>query len=461
MIKNGLVWLRRDLRLHDHGALQACLNECEKTYLIFVFDEVILEPLRKKSRSDKRVHFIAQALYEITTQLAKNASGIIIRYGNPREIIPSVVNELKIDKLFYNRDYAPYAQLRDTAVQDELAVRGVRVSSFKDHVIFEPEEVLKDDGTPFRVFTPFSRAWLKSLYADINQTAPYHYEIGDLKNDTPDRYSGLLEVLKIADFDHDEPFLRGGSEEGLRQLNQFSHAIADYETRRNYMNDDQGTSKLSVYLRHGCVSVRDLVNHAMGHKSEGGEKWLSELIWREFYQMIAFHFPHVKSAPFNRKFNTFTYPDNELHYQRWKEGMTGFPVIDASMRCLNKTGWMHNRARMIVASFLCKILLVSWQRGERYFAWKLLDYEYASNNGGWQWSSGTGCDAAPYFRIFNPYLQSKKFDPQGDFIKKWCPELKNLTSKEIHQPPVMNHYPAPIVDYAKQRGEALRLYKDL
>ena len=457
----GLVWFRRDLRLHDHAALSASVRENDKTHLVFVFDENILAPLRQKSRQDDRVHFICQSLLEMQEQLQKHGCSIILRRGCPREIIPNLVEKLNVDTLYFNRDYSPYPLERDSVVEKSLKSVNRSVKSFRDHVIFEPQEVLKNDGTPFRVFTPYSRAWLSSFHAGLSPTKAHECPLSKIANKDKSDFQSIEDVLNLADFEASPPLLPGGTSNGRQRLSDFQAAMKEYNHRRDLLFDEEGTSRISPYIRHGCVSIRELVLSALEHNTQGAEKWLSELIWREFNHMIVGNFPHVKTQPFNAKFNSFHYPGLEEHHQLWKAGKTGFPVIDAGMRCLNETGWMHNRMRMIVASFYCKILLLDWRRGAKYFAWKLLDYEFASNNGGWQWSAGTGCDASPYFRIFNPYLQSKKFDPEGTFIKKWCPELSHLSSKQIHEPPPVDNYPSPIVNYSLKRKEALELYKQI
>jgi deoxyribodipyrimidine photo-lyase len=460
MSKSGLVWIRRDIRLHDHPALAACLAENEITYLVFVFDPHILNPLSKKSSCDRRIQFIAESLLEIAKTLQKNNTGMVILKGVPAIEVPNLVKKLRVNTLYFNHDYSPYAIKRDQGVSEAINKLGVKVKTFKDHVIFEPHEILKKDGQPYRVFTPFSKVWLSKFV----ETDPTHMVdticSENIKSDVKSKFFSVSDILQVIGFSSTGNYLKGGSYAGRVQLASFEKFIDRYDYARDFPGLDQ-TSHLSVYIRHGCLSIRDLVRFLLKFKSKGSDVWLNELIWREFYQMILFHFPHVVNDSFNAKYNHFVYPGSEMFLLAWKEGQTGFPIIDAAMRCLNLTGWMHNRLRMIVASFLCKILLIDWRRGERYFAWKLLDYELASNNGGWQWASGTGCDAAPYFRIFNPYTQSKKFDPEGEFIKLYCPELAQLNAKQIHCPPLVCNYPKPIVDYARKRQESLFLYSQI
>jgi deoxyribodipyrimidine photo-lyase len=479
MKTKALCWLRRDLRLHDHAALHAALQNHDEVYFAFVFDNDILDPLKKRAPGDTRVQFIAESLVEIQAMLSKHNSGLQIRYGNPIIEIPDIVKTLGIDAVYFNRDYTTYPVNRDRSVQEKLEDIGCAVHSFKDHVMFEPHEILKKDGTPYHVFTPYSHAWRLAL--ETTPAARYPITLRNLGPATNSPAGSLERLLAFAGFtdcaatqeaptdSHQKLYTRGGSSAGLQQLKTFSTSIENYETARDFPAIDQ-TSRLSVYIRHGCISIRDMFTLALSDTTIGHEKWLTELIWREFYQMIFFHYPEVHTEAFQPKFKGLKFPTDEVLLAKWKAGQTGFPLIDAAMRCLNQTGWMHNRLRMVVASFFSKIMLLDWKRGERYFSWKLLDYELASNNGGWQWAAGIGCDAAPYFRIFNPTLQSQKYDPHGTFIKTYCPELKNLSAKQIHNPSEAKDlpmgfqlgvdYPRPIVDYKSQRQKALGLYRD-
>ena len=457
-MKTGLVWIRRDIRLHDHPALSRCINECDRTFIVFIFDPEILNPLARKSLADKRIHFISESLLEIQCALHEHHSGIWIKKGVPHEIIPNIMKEYDIDTLYFNRDYAPYPISRDNRVSKTVKNMGRHVATFKDHVIFEPKEVLKKDATAFNVFTPYANKWRALFYNETNPMMTHDCPLNRINNGQVNEINTVDSILNIAEFKTAPAFLKGGTSAARSHLGQFLDIMCDYKELRNYPALDK-TSKLSVYIRHGCLSIRELVRHATDQPSDGSNTWLNELTWREFYQMILYHYPHVTQSSFKSKYTDLAYPGTEASLAAWKAGATGFPIIDAAMRCLNETGWMHNRLRMITASFLCKILLVDWKRGERYFAWKLLDYECASNNGGWQWSSSTGCDSAPYFRIFNPYRQSESFDSEGQFIKQWCPEIGSLSKKDIHDPPKLDIYPAPIVDYKTQRLAALSLYK--
>jgi deoxyribodipyrimidine photo-lyase len=479
MKTKALCWLRRDLRLHDHAALHAALETHDEVYIAFIFDNDILDPLKKRAPGDTRVQFIAESLVEIQSTLRTHNSGIHIRYGNPVIEIPSLVSALGIDAVYFNRDYTTYPVNRDRSVQEKLETMGCSVHSFKDHVMFEPHEILKKDGTPYHVFTPYSHAWRLAL--ETTEAEPYPITLRNLGPAKDSPANSLATLLAFAGFsdcssigpnttlENQKLYLRGGTLAGQKQLADFKSLISNYEVARDFPHLDQ-TSKLSVYIRHGCISIRDMLKLALAGTTIGHEKWLTELIWREFYQMIFWHYPEVHTEAFQTKFKGLKFPTDEELLAKWKAGQTGFPLVDAAMRCLNQTGWMHNRLRMVVASFFSKIMLLDWKRGERYFSWKLLDYELASNNGGWQWSAGIGCDAAPYFRIFNPTLQSQKYDPHGTFIKTYCPELKNLSAKQVHNPSEAKDlpmgfrlgidYPRPIVDYKSQRQKALDLYRN-
>lgn len=468
-MSKALVWIRRDIRTYDHPALAKAIEENEHVYLCFIFDPDIIEPLKRKSTADKRLQFIAESLVEFIENLPKTA-GITIRYGEQTEEIPKLIDELKINALYFNRDYTPYARKRDKTIADLLKKKGVKVHSFKDIVIFEPEEIRKSDNDIYKVFTPYSKTWLAKFEILGRYIKPFNVQLEKLRNDIQTNVKTVKDMLDLIGLHSDPNLFPGGTKEALKRLRHFEQKINNYDYDRDFISKD-ATSTLSVYIRHGCISIRDMVNTAIKYESNGAFIWLKELIWREFYQMIAYEFPHVGQAPFKESYQNLTYPGTEDYLKCWKEGQTGFPIIDAAMRCLNETGWMHNRLRMIVASFLSKILLVDWKRGERYFSWKLIDYEMPANNGGWQWSSGSGCDAAPYFRIFNPTTQSKKFDPEGEFIRQWCPELQLFNKHDIHcpseakRPPhhfkIGTNYPKPIVDYSLQRKRALAFYANV
>lgn len=452
----NLCWIRRDLRLHDHAALSKALSDGETT-LVFIFDSNILDKLHDKH--DRRLTFIYQSLVEIEKELQKHGSSVIIRHGDPVEEIPRLAEELKVKNVYCNRDYEPYAKSRDSKIEKKLSSLGIQFFQFKDSVIFEKQEVLTNQGGIYKVFTPYKNKWLQTL-DETGKAIPY-FEC-DLKNLR--KFSNTKSILKHdwykdIGFVEQLPLLSGGTKEALKRMKAFENRIESYDEKRNFPSIE-GTSNLSVYIRHGNISVRDMVRTGLSHKGEGAKTWISEIIWRDFYQMILDCFPHITKGSFKREYDQIQYPSGDKEFKAWCLGQTGYPIVDAAMRCLNETGMMHNRLRMIVASFLCKTLLVDWKKGEQYFADKLLDFDLAANNGGWQWSSSSGCDAQPYFRIFNPYSQSEKFDSQGNFIRTWIPELAHLNAKEIHQPgPLMApDYPRPIVSYEINRKRCLDIY---
>lgn len=452
---HSICWIRRDLRLHDHHALSAAL-ESGKTTVVFIFDSHILNKLLDKD--DRRITFIHESLEEIEKELQKKGSSLIVRYGKPEEEIPKLAEELKVTAVFANRDYEPYAKKRDEAVRKKLEKLSISFHQFKDSVFFEGKEILTGSGLPYKVFTPYKNNWLHQFEASRKSVPDYECKLKNLRPFENAENILKKDWFKVIGFKRNPPLLTGGSKVALKRLHDFTDRMGEYKEARNFPAID-GTSSLSVYIRFGNLSVRDMIRVAVSKKSEGAATWLSEIIWRDFYQMILDQFPHVAEGSFKPEYDKIQWLGSEAHFKKWCEGQTGFPIVDAAMRCLNETGLMHNRLRMIVASFLVKILLVDWRKGEAYFARHLLDFDLASNNGGWQWSSSSGCDAQPYFRIFNPYTQSEKFDPDGVFIRQWCPELSALPSKAIHRPENVPGYPAPIVTYELNRLKALKMYE--
>ena len=424
----AICWLRRDLRLHDHAALYHALKNHERVLLLFIFDTNILSKLEEKK--DRRVSFIYNAVSKIRQQLLTLKSSIKVMYGNPVTIFRELIGEYAITHVYASHDYEPYGISRDQAVGELLRSSEVDFSTFKDHVVFEKDEVVKPDGKPYTVFTPYSTKW-KSLYNDA-LTAPY--PVAAYYNHLLRTEPFPLPDLQSMGFDPtDTPSESVEPDPAL---------IKSYSGTRDFPGI-LGTSRLGVHLRFGTISIREVVRMAY----DLNQTFLNELIWREFYQQILWFFPHVgKGHAFRKEYERIRWRNNESEFQAWCEGRTGYPLVDAGMRELNATGFMHNRVRMVVASFLSKHLLIDWRWGEAYFAEKLIDFEFASNNGGWQWASGSGCDAAPYFRIFNPALQAKKFDPQLLYISKWIPELNTL------------NYPLPIVDHAFARKRCLDEY---
>lgn len=425
----NIMWFRRDLRLHDNAALYHALQSNDPVVPVFIFDRNILDDLEVKD--DSRVSFIYHALQEMQQQLTAIGSTLDIIHATPLEAFKVLVKKYTIEKVFTNKDYEPYAIQRDTAIAQFLKENSIGFYDYKDHVIFEKKEVVKDDDTPYTIFTPYSKKW-KALLDE------FHYKPYPTK-----KYFVNFYKQKAIAFPRLE-------ELGFKESTLFTPSKKpDVETIKNYtQNRDfpalNGTTKVSVHLRFGTFSIRKLVKDAL----ELNATFLNELIWREFYQMMLFNFPHVGNGKaFKPAYDFIQWRNNENEFQKWCEGKTGYPIVDAGMRELNATGFMHNRVRMITASFLAKHLLIDWRWGEAYFAKKLLDFDLAANNGGWQWAAGSGCDAAPYFRIFNPTLQTKKFDPNLVYIHKWIPELDGFD------------YPAPVVDHEFARKRCLETYK--
>lgn len=424
----AIVWFRRDLRLEDNAALYHALKNNSSVVPIFIFDRNILNALENKQ--DARVHFIHSALQKIQGQLASFGSTLKVYCGKPEELWPQIIQEFQPKAVYTNHDYEPYAIQRDTAVGELLAQHKVELHTFKDQCIFEKSEVVKDDGKPYTVFTPYSRKWKQKLTAFYLKAYPTERYFSNFYK-APQEPIPSLESM--------------GFEASTIQIPSAEvepEIIKKYHEQRD-IPSIKGTSRLSVHLRFGTVSIRKLAQIGLSTN----EKWLNELIWRDFYMMILWHFPHAVSGAFKPQYNAIEWRNNEQEFKAWCSGNTGYPIVDAGMRELNATGFMHNRVRMITASFLVKHLLVDWRWGEAYFAEKLLDFELSSNNGGWQWAASSGCDAAPYFRVFNPELQTKKFDPQLKYIKKWVPEFQELT------------YAKPIVEHKFARERVLETYK--
>ncbi|HRF58962.1 MAG TPA: deoxyribodipyrimidine photo-lyase [Fimbriimonadaceae bacterium] len=451
---NALCWVRRDLRLEDHAAFSAATEAADRVVVGFVFDTRILDPL---PRDDRRITFIHRSIEELDARLKERGSRLLVAVGDPIDILPRWVSALGIDAVYANHDDEPYAQQRDDEVARNLKVAGSRLETFKDHVIFERREVLNQAGEPFRVYTPYSRAWRARL--QIDDVNPRVADEDRLWPSDQLPLGDALPPLEAIGFAERDLWLESGTSGAKSRLSDFTKSLDAYGKNRDFPGLE-GTSGLSVHLRFGTLSIRECVRTALRHGSSGADTWLSELIWRDFYQMILANFPHVVDGAFKSEFDRIDWPGTEAHFKRWCEGTTGYPLVDAAMQCLNATGWMHNRLRMVAASFLVKDLLVDWRHGEAYFAEKLLDFDLASNNGGWQWCASTGVDAQPTYRIFNPILQSRKFDPDGTFIRRWIPELRHLSNDEVHWPHgCMVDYPHPVVEHGKQRELALALLR--
>lgn len=426
--KVTVFWFRRDFRIADNASLYDALKDEFPVLPLFIFDTNILDKLADKE--DARVEFIHQEITRLARELKERNTRLEVRIGDPRTIWQQLVKEYEIGLVYANRDYEPYARKRDKAVYEYLQGQGISFRARKDHVIFEKEEVVKKDGKPYTVYTPYSRIWKEKLTPFYLK--PYPSEtINNWHQTSPKEIPTLSEI----------GFEPSNVSFPSRVLNE--DIVTKYHENRD-IPGKQGTTRLSLHLRFGTISIRQLASKA--HQLNG--KYLNELIWRDFYQAILWHFPHVENENFHKKYDGVEWRNNEQEFEKWCNGKTGYPIVDAGMRELNATGFMHNRVRMIVASFLTKHLLIDWRWGEAYFASKLLDYEMASNNGGWQWASGTGVDAAPYFRVFNPYTQTDKFDKNKTYIKHWVEEFGTPD------------YPNPIVDHKAARVRALDTYKE-
>ena len=425
-MKTTIHWFRRDLRIKDNTALYHALSQNNNVQCIFIFDENIIDELPK---NDHRISFIYDSLLKLNNELNKYGSSLKIYKGKPIDIFKKIITKYDIDYIYLNKDYEPYAISRDNQIK-ELLNNKIGLKTFKDHVVFEETEITKDDGKPYTIYTPYSKKWLKKFH----ETEIKEYNVVPfLKNLKKNKF---LNIKSRADLDLVKSNII------VYDFNTSNEIIINYKNTRNfpYVN---GTSKIGPFLRFGLTSIRSLAIKS----SKADITYLKELIWRDFFTQILFNFPNVINKSFKAKYDNILWENNENFLEKWKNGKTGYPIVDAGMRELNKTGFMHNRVRMITASFLCKHLLVDWRFGEAYFAKKLFDYELSSNNGNWQWAAGSGCDAAPYFRVFNPYTQQEKFDRDFSYVKKWVPEYN---SKE---------YMKPLVIHKDARLKAIEHYK--
>ena len=484
-LDRALLWFRRDLRADDHAALHHALRAARQVWCVFVFDREILAPL---PRQDRRVEFIRDSLVGLDAQLRALGSahgvegaGLIVRHGLPAEEIPALAQQLGAQAVYANHDDEPAALARDARVRGRLADLGVAMHTSKDHVIFERSEVLTQGGNPYGVFTPYRNAWLKKLDAFYLNAYPVAHHAGALAPRPAGLEAGVPTLAEIGFEATNLHSLRlpSGSAGGQELLQEFlDERIGRYHETRDYPAV-KGPSYLSTHLRFGTVSIRQLARDAFqrtqgGPDSRGAEVWLSELVWRDFYHQILHHHPQVVGHAFKPEYDRIKWEHGkqaDALFQAWCEGRTGYPLVDAAMHQINQTGYMHNRLRMVVASFLVKDLGLDWRRGEAYFATHLNDFDLAANNGGWQWAASSGCDAQPYFRIFNPVSQSEKFDASGKFIRRYLPQLAGLPDKLIHAPwlarpidlaaakiELGRDYPQPVVDHAAARERTLQRY---
>lgn len=424
----SIFWFRRDLRLTDNAGFYHALKSGHPVLPLFIFDKNILDKLPE---DDARVTFIYQTIADLKKELQKHGSDLLVKYGKPEKIWSEVLGDYEVAAVYTNHDYEPYARERDDNMAEFLTSEKIAFKTYKDQVIFEKGEILKADQTPYSVFTPFYKQWhakLNPFYTKAYPTQKYYKNLLPTKN-LP------LPSLKEMGFEK--------SKLNFPKLS-YKSKLDSYAKERDFPALD-GTTHIGLHLRFGTLSIRKAIRDAIEAKSN---IWLSELAWREFYMTILWHFPYSAADSFKKQYDKIKWRNNEDEFKAWCEGNTGYPIVDAGMRQLNQTGWMHNRVRMVVASFLTKHLLIDWRWGETYFAEKLLDYEMASNVGGWQWAAGSGNDAAPYFRVFNPELQTKKFDPKLEYIKKWVPEFG--TKK----------YAQPIVEHTFARERVLKVFKE-
>jgi len=476
----ALVWFRRDLRCDDHAALAAALEDAQRVWCVFVFDREILDALA--DRQDRRVEFIHRSVVELDAALRAAGGGLIVLHDRARSAIPRLAASLEVDAVYANHDYEPAARDRDAAVARALEDDGRSWTSFKDQVVFEKDEVLTAGGRPFSVFTPYRNAWRKRLGdADLAERV---VRFDECLAPPPSAIEGStaipsLESLGFAPTNLSELRMPTGMSGAARLFAEFRERIGDYHAARDYPAI-RGPSYLSVHLRFGTISIRRLARFALEVErgdpaaADGARTWLSELVWRDFYFQILHHHPHVAERAFRPEYDRIrweTGPRADALFAAWCEGRTGYPLVDAAMAQIERTGYMHNRLRMVVASFLVKDLGIDWRRGEAWFAAKLNDFDLAANNGGWQWAASSGCDAQPWFRIFNPVTQSEKFDPKGAFIRRYLPQLTDLPDRAIHAPwlaPAQtleragvrlgSDYPLPVVDHANARTATLARY---
>ncbi|GAB2695077.1 deoxyribodipyrimidine photo-lyase [Mucilaginibacter koreensis] len=424
----SIFWFRRDLRLHDNAGLYHALKGEHPVLCLFIFDREILDEL--EDRDDARVTFIYNSIEKVRDELHKHSSSIEVRYGTPEQVFDDLLQAYTIAAVYTNRDYEPYAKQRDKAIAEKLQQHNIEFKDYKDQMIFERNEVVKDNGEPYTVFTPYKKRWFKTLKPFYLKSYPTEKYFKNLAKTKP------LPLIALKEMGFVKSELEFPKEE-------YQDIIDDYAKNRDYPAK-KGTSHIGLHLRFGTVSIRDCARAAF----EKEQTWLGELVWREFYMMVLDHFPQTQTQAYRLKFDHIRWRNNETEFEAWCKGDTGYPLVDAGMRELNATGFMHNRVRMVTASFLVKHLLIDWRWGEQYFARKLLDYESSTNVGSWQWVAGSGTDVMPYFRIFNPDAQLKKFDPKKEYVKQWVPEYDNP-----------DQYASPLVDNKEGKERALKTYR--
>lgn len=473
MLDKALVWFRRDLRNFDHAALHAALTGARQVWCVFVFDRDILAPLPHPL--DRRVEFIHRSVVELHAALAAQGGGLILRHGRPVEEIPALARQLGVQGVFANRDYELQAKVRDRQVETALAAGGISLHLSKDQVLFDGDEVLTRSGNPYTVFTPYKNAWLARLAAPEGDffLRPYPIEAHAHRLAPPPPGESPLSLadLGFAPTDLDKLGVKPGMAGAQERWEDFLPRLDAYGEKRDFPAR-KGVSYLSPHLRFGTLSLRHLAAQAWRQGTAGAATWLAELAWRDFYFMLLDHFPQLPERCFKPEFDALEWDQAPHLLAAWQAGETGYPLVDAAMRQLTHSGWMHNRLRMVTASFLTKDLGLDWHLGEAHFARHLLDFDLAANNGGWQWAASTGCDAQPWFRIFNPVTQSEKFDPRGEFIRRYLPELARVPDRYIHAPWLMSaaeqatcglrigkDYPAPVVDHAQARQRTLARFE--
>ncbi|MBC7805495.1 MAG: deoxyribodipyrimidine photo-lyase [Akkermansiaceae bacterium] len=474
--KTALVWFRRGVRVRDNHALTEAVKSAETVVPVFVLDPTILT---HQTTAPVRARFLFESLRSLDDELRKIGGRLIIRHGKPLEELERLVHETGATALFFGREYEPYGRERDKTISAAMKERGVTVTETDDHLLTEPGEVMTKAGTVYTVFTPYKRVWFEQAM-DAPLPAPKRIVLPDnLHSEAIPELPASVGVSEAYGGEAPGVLVKGGEMEGAKWLDKFVEAcLGDYGTERDYPAHE-GTSRLSAYLRSGVISPRQIFDAVRTRRDAlsasiavSANTFLSELAWRDFYYQILFHFPHVQGGAFKPVYDGISWENDDALFAAWRDGKTGYPIIDAASRQMNAQGWMHNRARMISASFLCKDLLCDWRRGEEVFMQRLVDGDQASNNGGWQWAAGTGTDAQPFFRIFNPTSQGEKFDADGSYVKQWCPELKRIPAKYVHKPWELSEreqeavgcvlgrdYPRPIVDHKVQRERALALYR--